>query len=130
MKHHLPRSRSLVRPVFAALPLVLLSSCLLSQRRVNEPIRMRAVDELVVGIDASEVTARLGAPVEVVELGERSAWRYEFERTKQTGLFLFVFNMVNQDTRSDRVWCFFDADHRLTHVGTTLEASEVSYGLR
>lgn len=116
-------------PLLALSPLWL-SGCLLSQRKVNEPIPMEGVDALQTGMSATDVVSRLGAPAQVVELGERTAYRFEFERTKETGLFLFVFNMRNAETRSDRVWCFFDRDDRLTHVGSSLEADEVSYGLR
>lgn len=110
------------------LPL-LLSSCLLSQNRVNQPLPPEAVQALKPGMTVAEVLERLGAPVQVVELDQRSAYRFEFERTKQTGLFLFVFNMNNQETSSDRVWCFFSKDDLLTHYGTTFEAGQVSYGL-
>lgn len=108
----------------------LLSGCLLSQRRVNEPIPIEGVDALLAGMSAADVVSRLGAPAQVVELGERTAYRFEFERTKETGLFLFVINVRNEETRSDRVWCFFDEDDRLTYVGSSLEADEVSHGLR
>jgi outer membrane protein assembly factor BamE (lipoprotein component of BamABCDE complex) len=106
-----------------------LSSCLLSQNRVNQPIPREAVAKLVPGMSAAEVVAILGAPVQVVELDQRAAYRFEFERTKQTGLFLFVFNWNNEETSADRIWCFFSKDDRLTHVGTTYEADEVEYGL-
>ncbi len=113
-----------------ALSCLPLGGCLLSQDRVNEPIPSRAVEALQVGMSASDVVALLGAPVEVVELGQRTAYHFEFERTKQTGLFLVVFNMSRLDARADRVWCFFDAGDRLTHVASSLDADEVAYGLR
>jgi outer membrane protein assembly factor BamE (lipoprotein component of BamABCDE complex) len=115
--------------LLALLPCLGLSSCLLSQNHVNQPIPREAVAKLVPGMSAAEVVAILGAPVQVVELDQRAAYRFEFERTKQTGLFLFVFNWNNEETSADRIWCFFSKDDHLTHVGTTYEADEVEYGL-
>ena len=48
---------------------------------------------------------------------------------KRTGLFLVVIGLLNEDTRSDRVWVFFDEQDRLTHIGATLTADEVRYSL-
>lgn len=122
-------SRSL-RPVLLALSALFLGGCLLSQNKLNEPIPRKKVEALQVGMSATEVVASLGAPAQVVEIGDRTAYRFEFERTKQTGLFLILFNVTHQDTRSDRVWCFFDPSDRLTHMGSSLDADDVSYSLR
>lgn len=114
----------------AGLTLSLLgSSCLLSQSRVNQPIPLESVAALEGATNADEVVELLGAPVEVVELGNRTAYRFEFTRTKETGLFLFVFNLNRNQTKSDRIWCFFDENEQLTHTGTTLEADAVKHKL-
>ena len=102
----------------------------MSQDKLNEPISGKKVQALQPGMSATEVVTSLGAPAEVVEIGQRTAYRFEFARTKNTGLFLVLFNMTHQDTRSDRVWCFFDADDRLTHMASSLDADDVHYSLR
>jgi hypothetical protein len=119
-----------LRLALLALPSLFLGGCLLSQDKLNEPISGKEVRALQPGMSATEVVASLGAPAEVVEIGQRTAYRFEYARTKNTGLFLIVFNMSHQDTRSDRVWCFFDAEDRLTHMASTLDADDVSYTLR
>lgn len=105
------------------------SSCLLSQSRVNQPIPLESVEALEGAASAEAVVELLGAPAEVVELGNRTAYRFEFTRTKETGLFLFVFNLSRTQTKSDRIWCFFDQHEQLTHTGTTLEADSVQHKL-
>ena len=97
---------------------------------VNAPIERADIDKLTPGTSsARDVVAVLGAPSEVVQLGTRSAYRYEFTTTKRGVLFIFILGFYNEDTRSDRVWLFFDSNDRLTHMGATLEAAETEYAL-
>ena len=121
--------RPILRCLFVALCSAPLTGCLLAETRVNEPIPAAAVEGLAPGTTADEVVGLLGAPAEVVELGARTAYRFEFERSKQSGLFLLVLNFDARRTKSDRVWCFFDADDRLTHVAASFEAADVKHGL-
>ena len=130
LRSHWRFLRRSLRPILLALPALLLGGCLLSQNKLNEPIGRKKVEALQPGMSATEVVASLGAPAQVVEIGQRTAYRFEFERTKQAGLFLILFNVTHQDTRSDRVWCFFDASDRLTHMGSSLDANDVEYSLR
>ena len=74
-----------------------------------------------------EVVELLGAPQDVVQLAKRSAYRYDFTMEKTTGLFLLVLILRGVESRSDRVWLFFDEDDVLTHYGTTFQADEVIY---
>jgi hypothetical protein len=75
------------------------------------------------------VVDRLGAPVDVVQLGRRSAYRYQFTSSKREVLFLLVLGLYNQDTRSDRIWVFFDEKQVLTHVGSTFQGAETEYAM-
>jgi len=116
----------LVLPLLALTP-----GCLLSNSKVNQALDPAAMETLKPGAStADDVLAVLGAPNDVVQLGHRSAWRYDRSRTKDSGLFLIVFNMRHTDARQDRIWVFFDEEDRLTHVGGTFQADDVEYGLK
>ena len=71
----------------------------------------------------------LGAPIDVVQLGHRSAYRYDFRAEKRAGLVLVVVNLFNEDTRTDRAWLFFDENDVLSHLGVTYEANDTQYAL-
>lgn len=107
-----------------------LPGCFLSRSDVNTPLQPAKVQQLIPGQHtASDVTQLLGAPVEVVQLGHKSAYRYEYDRSKTTGLFALVVSLRGVDQRSDRVWVFFDENNVLTHVGATYEGDEAEYEL-
>jgi len=102
----------------------LLAGCAIGRGAVNEPLHEAPVDQLVPGkTTALETVELLGAPVDVVQLGRRSAYLYRHTRETTTGIVLILFNMLNQDERQDRIWVFFDEDGTLTHVGSTFEAN-------
>ena len=66
-----------VRLLLTVLPL-LAASCFLSESVVNLPLDGEAAATIVPGeTTALEVVAILGAPNEVIQLTERSAWLYE-----------------------------------------------------
>lgn len=112
------------------LALVLAPSCFVSRSMVNEPLRRAEIDRLVPGeTKAGEVTAILGAPNEVIQLGSRTAYRYDFSQQKRAGFTLIVVTVLNEDTRTDRVWLFFDKDDVLTHAGSTLQAEDARYAM-
>jgi outer membrane protein assembly factor BamE (lipoprotein component of BamABCDE complex) len=111
----------------AAVVLVL-PGCFISRTLVNEPIEAASVSKLVPGTTtADEVLALLGAPTEVVQLGKRSAWRYDHLVSKTAGLWLIVVGVLNVDSQSDRVWLFFDENDVLKHAGATLTANKAAY---
>jgi hypothetical protein len=114
-----------------ALPLLLLfSACALGRQETNDPLDATVVATLQPGVTtAKEVVEKLGAPSEVVQLGKRTAYRYDASNTKSAGLILILFNMFNQDTRSDRVWVFFDDKDLLTHFGATFAVHRTQYAL-
>lgn len=107
-----------------------LTGCFISRERSNEPLDKSLIDSLTVGTStATEVAETLGAPAEVVQLGRRSAWRYDFTTMKRSGFTIIIVSFLNEDRRSDRCWLFFDADDVLQHVGTTLEAKDTQYAM-
>jgi hypothetical protein len=105
-------------------PLVLLAcGCAIARTAENEPLDPALIAQLEPGkTTALETVALMGAPVDVVQLGRRSAYLYRHSREKSTGVVLILFNMLNQDRREDRLWVFFDEAGTLTHFGSTLEA--------
>ena len=105
-------------------------ACYMTRSTINAPIYPDELAKLAPGkTTAREAVSILGAPAEVVQLGMRTAYRYEFTATKRGVLFLVVLGFYNEDTRSDRAWLFFDSGDVLTHVGSTLEAADTEYAL-
>jgi outer membrane protein assembly factor BamE (lipoprotein component of BamABCDE complex) len=105
-------------------------SCFLSRSTVNEPLRGAEIEKLLPGkTTAAEVTQLLGAPSEVVQLGARTAYRYDFSVRKRGGFSIIVLTFLNEDARSDRIWLFFDEDDLLTHAGSTSEAANARYAM-
>jgi len=110
------------------LPLV--SACALGRQTRNEPLDPLLTEHLQPGVtSAREVVGLLGGPNEVVQLGRRSAYHYIAENTKTTGLILVLFNMFHQDTRTDRLWVFFDEHDVLSHWGATWGTHRTQYAL-
>lgn len=129
--HSSPKVRAMkhLAPLAVLAVASLLSGCFVQRTFVNRPLEAQRIEALVPGeTTAAQVVELLGAPNEVVQLGRRSAYRYEHDQEKTAGLFLLVFLMNNRDTQSDRTWVFFDEHDVLTHVGTTLEAKTAAYG--
>lgn len=106
------------------------SACFISRSSLNTPLHAQKMEQLVPGQStAREVTELLGAPNEVVQLGQRTAYRYDFTTKKTAGFTVIVLTLVNDDTRSDRIWLFFDAHDVLTHTGATFEGAEPEYAM-
>jgi len=104
--------------------------CFLSRTTANEPISPALVARLEPGrTTAGEAASLFGAPAEVIQLGRRSAYRYDHTLTKRAGLALIVVGLFGSDTHADRVWLFFDEKDVLTHVGATLRAEDAEYAL-
>ena len=117
--------------LLALLVLVLLApACAFARLTDNEPLQAQRFQALHPGsTTAQQAVELLGAPVDVVQLGKRSAYRYEFTSTKNTALILVLLNFYNQDTRADRAWLFFDENQILTHVGVTFTGDQTEYAL-
>ncbi len=120
----------MLRLPIAILPILLCSSCFIGESHRHRPLAPDVVAALDPGVStASDVVAALGAPTEVVQLGHRSAYRYDYGVEKQTGLFLLVVALTRVESAEDRTWLFFDAEGVLTHVGATFESGEAEFGL-
>lgn len=116
--------------ILILLTVVLLPGCFISRSTVDRPLDAALVSALVPGeTTADEVASLMGAPAEVVQLGRRTAWRYEYKVEKQAAAFLFVLGLRGMDTQSDRIWVFFDEEQNLTHVGSSFASEQASYAL-
>lgn len=119
-----------MKTALLALALLLAPSCAMARTTDNRPLEAAELARLVPGTTtAKDVVATLGAPVDVVQLGKRSAYLYRHTASKRAGLWLVVVAFYNVDTRSDRIWVFFDEAGVLTHVGATLIAAEAEYAM-
>jgi hypothetical protein len=117
-------------PILVLLLALLSPACFISRTTVNAPVHGDVVASFVPGqTTAKEAVDKLGAPAEVVQLGSRTAYRYDFTVEKRAGFSLIVVSLLNDDTRADRVWLFFDAKDVLTHAGTTLQAADTRYAM-
>jgi hypothetical protein len=112
----------------AFLSLLILPACFLGQTSINEPLDHRLVESIEPGATAAQVVAKMGAPDEVVQLGKRIAYRYSYQVDKGTGAYFLLLALYSEDTRSDRVWFFFDENQVLTHVGKTFRSHRASFG--
>ena len=109
---------------------LLCTACVFGRQDTNEPLDAAAIRGFVPGrTTAREVVERLGAPSDVVQLARRTAYRYDATSTKSTFLALIVVNLGNQDTRSDRLWLFFDEKDVLTHYGASFGTHRTQYSL-
>ena len=125
-----PRLSLAVLTSLLALVSLLGSGCALARTTVNTPLDPAKFQQLVPGeTTAREAVAVLGAPIDVVQLGHRSAYRYDFRAEKRAGRVLVVVNLFHEDTRTDRAWLFFDENDVLSHLGVTYEAGDAQYAL-
>jgi len=112
------------------LALLVLPGCFLSRSVQNRSLDPEQFEQLTPGRStAADVVAILGAPNEVVQLGRRSAYRYDHTMQKQAALFLVVVAFRGVDSQQDRAWVFFDENDVLTHVGTTFDADTPTYSV-
>ena len=119
-----------MRRLLLASLLCLAPACAVARSAVNAPLDAQKLHRLQPGTStAREVVELLGAPVDVVQLGKRSAYRYEFTSTKRAALFLLIVGFYNTDQRADRAWVFFDENQVLTHAGVTLAGGDTEYAM-
>ncbi|MEZ5966590.1 MAG: hypothetical protein R3F56_22325 [Planctomycetota bacterium] len=114
----------------AALAFFLLTApgCYFGRAVVNEPLDRANLNRLQPGsTTAKQAVEILGAPAEVVQLGKRSAYRYDHSVQKEAATWFVLVAMLNTDLRQDRAWLFFDENNVLTHVGATLAAHHPQY---
>ena len=126
MPTHNARSFRRLLPVL--LVMSVLPGCFFSRSRTNPELSPELASQIVPNEStAADMTALLGAPNEVVQLGLRTAWRYEHTVEKQTAAFLIVLGLRGVDTQADRVWVFFDEEGTVINVGTMFQAAEAEY---
>jgi hypothetical protein len=110
--------------------LLLTPSCFISRDTINEPLSKQRMETLKPGAStATDVANTLGAPNEVVQLGKRMAWRYDFTTAKTGGFSIIVLTFINTDARADRAWFFFDENSVLQYAGRTLQAEGAEYAM-
>jgi hypothetical protein len=106
------------------------AGCAIASQDTNEPFDAEAIRRFVPGTTtARQVVESLGAPTDVVQLGRRTAYRYDATSTKSALLFLLLINFGNQDSRSDRLWVFFDDKDVLTHFGASYGTHRTQYAM-
>ncbi len=106
------------------------ASCAVGRQSTNDPIDATALSQLEPGkTTAGQVVSLFGGPTEVVQLGRRTAYLYSASTTKSAALILLVFNMGNQDTRTDRLWVFFDENDVLSHYGASMGTHRTQYAM-
>lgn len=116
--------------ILALLVVLAAPSCFISRSAINEPLERTAIARLVPGqTTAAEAVALLGAPSDVIQLGHRSAYRYDSSLQKRAGFTVIVVTFLNEDTRTDRLWLFFDEKDVLTHAGSTLQSADTRYAM-
>ena len=102
----------------------------MSEMTIGQPLESSAISQLQPNhSSAQDVADLLGAPNEVVELGNKSAWLYQAQKERIAGVFLIVFGTSGQDRQFDRCWVFFDENGLLTHIASSLESSTAKYNL-
>ena len=105
--------------------LLILPGCFTTRKTINQQLSSEAAAQVAPGTSAADVVELLGAPTDIVQLGHRSAYLYEFQQTKMTGLLAGVVGFMNSDTRSDRVWIFLGpGGDTVTHVGSSFDADK------
>ncbi|MGB0330660.1 MAG: hypothetical protein ACPGPE_02445 [Planctomycetota bacterium] len=123
-----PSDHPLRRLALLVLAASILPGCFFSRSRTNPELSPELASQIIpLQSTAADVTELLGAPNEVVQLGLRTAWRYEHTVEKQSAAFLIFLGLRGVDTQSDRVWVFFDAEGNVTNIGTQFQASEAEY---
>lgn len=114
-----------------ALPLLLClltPGCFFSRTHHNRPLNAEALGLLTPGRStAADVVAALGAPTDVVQLGKRTAYRYDYVHTKDAAFFMIIFAVRGQEMQADRAWAFFDENQILTHLGQSLDGDKATY---
>ena len=124
--------RTLPRPLtgLALLAMLATPSCFAGRDSINEPIDFKVMDQLEPGVtSAAQCVELLGAPNEVIQLGKRSAYRYDHTSGKSAGMLLILVMVFNEDVRQDRVWLFFNEADVLTHVGSTFSSHRTQYSM-
>ena len=110
--------------------LLVLPGCMSTRTTVNQRLSAEAAGQIGPGTPTAEVVELLGAPTDIVQLGHRVAYLYEFEQSMMTGFLAVAVGFMNSDTRSDRIWIFLGpGGTEVTHVATSFDADKVQSGM-
>ena len=110
--------------------LLVLPGCFSTRSTVNQQLPAEVAAQIGPGTPAAEVVELLGAPTDIVQLGHRVAYLYEFQQSKMSGFLALVVGFMNSDTRSDRVWVFLGpGGAEVTHVATSFDADKAQNGM-
>lgn len=120
--------RLLPLPLLAALCAA--PACYVGETTIHHPFTAEQMAGIEPGVStAQDVANRLGAPARVVELGAGSAWLYEHVVTKDAALWLLLIALRGNETHTDRIWVFFDAQGKLTHAAASFESGLAEYAI-
>ena len=120
----------MIRPIAILSLFLVLPGCFSTRSTVNQPLPAKVAAQIGPGTPATEVVELLGAPTDIVQLGHRVAYLYEFEQSKMTGFLALFVGFMNSDTRSDRVWVFLGpGGAEVTHVATSFDADKAQNGM-
>ena len=109
---------------------LVLPGCFSTRSTVNQQLSPEVAGQIGPGTPATEVVELLGAPTDIVQLGHRVAYLYEFEQSKMTGFLAMVVGFMNSDTRSDRVWIFLGpGGTTVSHVASSFDADKAKNGM-
>jgi len=110
--------------------LLVLPGCFSTRSTVNQQLSAEAAAQIGPGTSAAEVVELLGAPTDIVQLGHRVAYLYEFEQSKMSGFLAAIVGFMNSDTRSDRIWIFLGpGGTEVTHVAASFDADKAQNGM-
>ena len=120
----------MIRSIALLILCLLSSGCFVTRYSVNQKLSPEAASQIGPGTPAAEVVDLLGAPTDVVQLGHRVAYLYEFEQSKMTGLLAMIVGFMNSDTRSDRIWIFLGpGGNEVSHVASSFDADKAKNGM-
>jgi len=109
---------------------LVLPGCFSTRSTVNQQFSPEVAGQIGPGTPATEVVELLGAPTDIVQLGHRVAYLYEFEQSKMTGFLAAIVGFMNSDTRSDRVWIFLGpGGTEVSHVASSFDADKAKSGM-
>jgi len=109
---------------------LVLPGCFSTRSTVNQQFSPEVAGQIGPGTPATEVVKLLGAPTDIVQLGHRVAYLYEFEQSKMTGFLVAIVGFMNSDTRSDRVWIFLGpGGTEVSHVASSFDADKAKNGM-
>ena len=120
----------MIRPIAILCLLLVLPGCFSTRSTVNQKLSPEVTAQIGPGAPVTEVVELMGAPTDIIQLGNRVAYLYEFQQSKMTGFLAMVVGFMNSDTRSDRVWIFLGpGGTTVSHVASSFDAAKAKNGM-